>query len=202
HSFQRGRFTQVLLPVETVYRQVAQNLFNMGHQKVLLVFRGSEDVFSDQVGSAFEREIAARKSSDFCVDSYYANLDFEHFQTKKDVYQAAEKIIGKLDESYSALVVMSGDYFGFSVWKHLLESRISIPEELSLVVASGRHDLFVELFEITTVFTDAWQEGFACAKEIARQIGSNVIEGGVKYSEYRYIQRKTVAPAGTTAILV
>lgn len=183
-SPEKRRFFQVCLPEGEKYRFIFKKLLDLGHRKFLLVSPENRKIvdFAEQcfaenrIADALIEPVIIKIPEDASIPS--------HSEGKK---------VTEAVKDHTALIVPFGGATSLSIYKQLIERGIKIPEQLSLVIDSGRYEYFVRTFNINSLFSSAWEEGVSCIDELERQLRTGELRFGCKMSNYQYIEGTTVA---------
>lgn len=177
-------FFECFLPQEDKHEMVLRKFLDLGHTRILAVnFRAYEEVV---------RRVYRQYDKPF-EDFGFVEIPWSIQGALKPLQERSAEI-AEIARNYTAMWVPFGNVISFDIYMALVNAGIRIPEDLSLIYASGKPEWFVPHFKISTVFSSAWDEGATCVKELVRQIRNGEPVGGVHYTEYRFIDNGTVAP--------
>ncbi len=180
----RHHFFECYLPQDDKHEVVLRKFLDLGHTRILAVnfnmYEGMVKRLYQEYGIPF---------SDFG----FIDVPWSIQGALKPLHEKSAEI-AEIAKNYTAMLVPFGNVISFDIYMALLNAGIKIPEDLSLVYASGKPEWFVPHFKISTVFSSAWDEGANCVKELARQIRNGEPVGGVHYTEYRFLDNGTIAP--------
>jgi len=171
------------------YETGLRRLLDLGHRRILTIEMQKqwpmvEKLYAEygldpknctNISIPFSKEIAARSLS----------------------REKLEEIVGTA-RRYTALMVTFGNRFGFEIYHGLLRAGFKIPDDLSIIYASGRTDHFVPVYKISTLYSSAWDEGAACIREVVHQIHNGETRSGTRYTEYQFLDYGSIAPPPET----
>jgi DNA-binding LacI/PurR family transcriptional regulator len=181
---ERHHFFECYLPEEDKYETVLRKFLSLGHSRILAVNFGRYENMVKRLYREYDKPFA---------DFGFAEIPWSIQGALKPLQEKSAEI-AEMARDYTAMLVPFGNVISFDIYMALVNAGIRIPEDLSLVYASGKPEWFVPHFKISTVFSSAWDEGANCVKELARQIRNGEPVGGVHYTEYRFMDNGTVVP--------
>lgn len=177
-------FFECYLPQEDKYEMVLRKFLDLGHSRILAV---NFNPYKDMVGRLYREYGLPLENFGFIEVPWSIQSALKPLQEKSAK-------IAETARNYTAMLVPFGNVISFDIYMALLKAGIRIPEDLSLVYASGKPEWFVPHFKISTVFSSAWDEGASCVKELKRQLLNGEPAGGIHYTEYRFLDNGTITP--------
>lgn len=170
------------------YETGLRRLLELGHRRILTVEMKRFRAMIERVYAEYGADPTD------CTD---IAIPFSVEIVSRDISREKLEEIAASARRHTALIVPFGNRFGLEIYHKLLCAGFRIPEDLSVIFASGRTDHFVPVHKISTLYSSAWDEGTACVREVVHQIRNGETRSGTRYTEYQFLDYGSIAPTGT-----
>ena len=180
------RFTQIYISMEEKFKLVLKSVLRYGHKGMAIVHKKSSSIFPAA------RKVCASTGVDY--ESFVKEI---HIPENIDMTDCAPRIADWVVEALGGstmFYIPFGGVRAFEIWSELTRVGIAVPRQLSVIIDSGKFDYFVRMNDITTVYSDASEEGNTCMKAVVRQIRERSLDFTVRNSSISFIERKTLTP--------